>query len=316
MDQRITECGAGDGVPRDWRHVFYPEQCRRWAALGYLRSYHVYLMSSDDPQWERLGHTYDETVVKILATAAGEWKARKEEVRPVGIAAALLPSNQDRNVSPVRADYNEGGGMHWLAPLVEEKCRALGINARRFEAQMESRDSYKLEGLYKQQEQANNWLVRQTELHKVLVNFHTDSGNVSHTYAIFGSRKEQKSRLLAEIVGPLVHVALSTEKYEAFEKLGNIDYNTYVFYEAARFPAVLLELCSHAHAGDLARLYSRPHEVATAIARGIARYGGAEQGVNWQAEAERWRKAHDEKLAELSRLAERMRKINTLSAGV
>ena len=53
-------------------------------------------------------------------------------------AVAILPSNQSRNVSPIIPAYNEGGGMHYLAPLVAERCRAKGLNAQWFNAKMDS----------------------------------------------------------------------------------------------------------------------------------------------------------------------------------
>lgn len=76
MPQRVTECGGGDDTTRAWRHKTYRPLLRRWATLDYVRSYHVYMMSSDDPHWDKTGHTYDETVVGILTELAREWRQR------------------------------------------------------------------------------------------------------------------------------------------------------------------------------------------------------------------------------------------------
>lgn len=189
------------------------------------------------------------------------------------IAVAICPSNQDRNASPVRPEYNEYGGMHWLAPLIEERCQQLGINAKVFATTPESQDTAHLAGLYAQQRAADAWLTQRTERQKVLVNLHTDSGSLSHTFAIYGTQYPQ-SKTLAEAIGPLVHAALETASYQAFSQLGSTDYSTYVFAQVPKFPACLIELCSHVNAADINHLFERPQQVAEEIAKGILAYSG------------------------------------------
>lgn len=187
------------------------------------------------------------------------------------IAVAICPSNQDRNASPVRPEYNEYGGMHWLAPLIEEKCRQLGINAKVFSTTRESQDSSHLAGLYAQQRAADAWLAQQAQARKALVNLHTDSGDFSHTFAIYGTQYPQ-SKTLAEAIGPLVQSALETASYRSFSQLGSVDYSTYVFATVPKFPACLIELCSHVNASDINKLFERPQQAAEAVAKGLLAY--------------------------------------------
>lgn len=136
LPQRITETGAGDGVGAEFRHLAYPGMCRRFGALSYVLSYHVYLMSSDDEHWRRLGHFYDAQIVEILAVAAGEWRARQEEVRPVGIAAAgnyrfslgfaeyaKAHPKVGQPASPLQYDAN-GNGYQYTTAGKLEWCKA------------------------------------------------------------------------------------------------------------------------------------------------------------------------------------------------
>lgn len=191
------------------------------------------------------------------------------------VAVAIIPSNQDRNRSTVPGfgHYNEHGGMHFLAPLIEAECKALGINAQWFRLTPESQDppDRRFLGLRNGQAMANAWLRSQGG--GVRLNLHTDSGTHSHTYAIYGSAKgENESRRLAEAIGPLVHEALATERYEAFERRGGIDFNEYIFYANAEGPACLIELCSHQNERDMRALFAHPDRLAQAVARGLARY--------------------------------------------
>ena len=66
MPLRLLECGGGDGTPRRWRYDTYPGMLQSLSWMPYLKSYHVFILSSDDPQWASKGHTYDEEIVKTM----------------------------------------------------------------------------------------------------------------------------------------------------------------------------------------------------------------------------------------------------------
>lgn len=222
-----------------------------------------------------LPQTLDWRDQPIEAAMRAAYKANVEETpMPAKIAVALCPSNQDRNISPVNPAYNEAGGMAWISPLIEAACAKLGILAKWIPATLESKDAYHLAGLRTQQRAANAWLDEQDAALKILVSYHTDSGTASHTFGIYASSTGPDAAAIAGAIAQEVSRAMLTQSVEVFERRGDIDFNTYVFAQAARYPAVLIELCSHQSAKDMAMLFSQPATCAEAIARGIARWAG------------------------------------------
>ena len=208
----------------------------------------------------------------------------------MSLAVAILPSNQSRNVSPVIPAYNEGGGMHYLAPLIVERCKARGVNAAWFNARMEHEpgQTYAHQWIAEQIARANVWLRSQGG--GVMVHLHTDSGTFSHTFGIW-TTKFPESELLADTLGRRVHQALATEQYRAFHKLGSVDYSTYLFSTRAEHTPCLIELCAHTVERDIRTLFAQPQVAAEALADGLADYLGIVPAVDyktlWEAEKAR-----------------------------
>lgn len=73
MPQRITECGGADKTDAAWRYRVYPVVLPRWRMLDYVKSLHVYVMSSEDERWRE--HWYDNEIVKIIKEA---WVGKKK----------------------------------------------------------------------------------------------------------------------------------------------------------------------------------------------------------------------------------------------
>lgn len=63
---RVLECGGYPGTDRRWRYDTYPSILARYKNTSYIKSFHVFLMSSEDKHWQETGHTYDENIVSIL----------------------------------------------------------------------------------------------------------------------------------------------------------------------------------------------------------------------------------------------------------
>lgn len=228
---------------------------------------------------------WDERYI-ITEDEAAALRRPQTEANMASIAVALCPSNQDRNMSTHRPDYNEFGGMHWQAPLIAAACARLGINARVIVAKPESADPPgSLAGLREQLAAARKWLDQQPEVFKALVNLHTDSGDFSHTFGIYG-RQVAASRDLADAIGMRVHRALETADYRSFSQLGNVDYSTYLFATTTPYPACLIEECAHTVRRDIDALYERPQQVAEAFAQGIAAYAGVVPQEDWRAKYE------------------------------
>jgi hypothetical protein len=210
-----------------------------------------------------------------------------------GNAVAILPSNQSRNVSPIIPAYNEGGGMHYLAPLVVERCKAKGVNAAWFSARMEHEpgQTYVHQWIAEQIARANAWLKSQGG--GVMVHLHTDSGTYSHTFGIYTTRFAE-SRQLATTLSARVFTALATEQRRVFDRLGDMDYNTYLFAARAEHTPVLIELCTHTVERDIRVLFAQPQVAAEAIAEGLADYLGIVPAVDWQVECQRLKSENEQ----------------------
>ena len=203
------------------------------------------------------------------------------------IYIAVMPSNQDRNVSSLQpypfVGYNEGWNMHWLAiEKIVPACTAKGIIARAFWAGPESSDfpAGTLSVLKAQYANAKAWLnsMPATDV-TAMVAHHTDSGATPHTYGIFGgspiARRDKSFTLARAIADPVGTVFGHPPPQGVFDQLGTTNYNQYIFVtDSAPHPSVLIELCSHQSATDLAILYGQPVEIAEAIADGILAWAG------------------------------------------
>ena len=276
-------CTAGEaegGRPRREELVQeYPRICRSIAEEGDVEIL-VFFILGGTPEWERYGETFDDA----MAEALGQLRLEEEHKMPT-VAVAIIPSNQDRNKSPWRPEYSEYGGLHWLAPLITDACASLGLNALDFQTRPESQDTYPLENLILQQERANTWLAQQPEPTKILVNIHTDSGAASHTYGIYASSKGgENGKSLAYALASRVRSVLATEGFMVFERLGSIDYNTYVFATEAKAGriAVLIELCSHENKRDIETFAAHPRDGANAISQVICTWSGVNPIANSQ----------------------------------
>lgn len=221
------------------------------------------LNSEGKENWPR-HYIMDGEEIEGLATLV-----REQGEASMGKAVAIIPSNQQRNVSsvPGYSQYNEYGGMMHVANLLRSEYRALGLVAEVFDPGSEIFDSSGTH-LFVQRavERANVWLAEQGG--GVQVNLHTDSGKeYSHSFGIYGTaRGEDESKRLAEWLAPTVRDALGTLELRTFERLGTTDYNKYIFYQYAKAPTCLLELCSHQTKRDMEALWGRAPLLAKVMA--------------------------------------------------
>ncbi len=166
--------------------------------------------------------------------------------------------------------------MAYLSPLIVAACRQRGITAEWFPVRLETEpgQTFDHQWIYQQIDRANAWLAAQpgADDTKAMLHFHTDSGTMSHTFGIYPARQMPLSKRLAGCVAGAVRQALGTERLATFDRLGDTDYNTYVFAQQAKFTVALIELCSHQSERDMAALFGRPGDLAAAIAEGLAEY--------------------------------------------
>ncbi len=186
---------------------------------------------------------------------------------------AILPSNQSANVSPIIPAYNEAGGMAWIAPLIVERCKARGINACWFPVNPETQpgQTKQHQWITEQIARANAWL--KSVGGGVMVHLHTDSGDYSHTFGIYTTRFPN-SQELARSLGYAVQQSLATAEFRTINKLGSIDYDTYLFATLAQHTSCLIELCAHTVERDIRVLYGQPQLAAEGIVTGLAAFAG------------------------------------------
>ena len=192
-------------------------------------------------------------------------------------SVVFCPSNQAAKMSPWRREYSEYGGMHFLAPLIVEACRAQGLNAHWLAAYPDNdpKQPYQHAYIVAQINSANLWLDTQPGEpdDKCIIHLHTDSGDFSHTFGIFTSRFPNSERL-ARCYAEEVQRVLATGEVRVFERLGSIDYNGYLFATKAKYTTALAELCAHTVKQDIDNLYAHPGRVAEASAKAVLRYFG------------------------------------------
>lgn len=192
------------------------------------------------------------------------------------LAVAIIPSNQIRNVSNVPGfeAYNEHEKCHWLADRIAEECLARGVTAQAFPLPAETApgQTYDHQWIVEDVQRANVWLTQQGG--GVMVHLHTDSGLASHTFGIFAGQRWPQSQYLVDALGRAVHELLATESYRCFERLGDIDYNTYVFAVKAAHTPCLLEMLSHQNERDIRTFYAHADRLAVAIADALRVYAG------------------------------------------
>lgn len=189
--------------------------------------------------------------------------------------------------------------MHYLAPLVVERCKAKGVNAAWFSARMEHEpgQTYAHQWIAEQIARANAWLKSQGG--GVMVHLHTDSGTYSHTFGIYTTRFAESERLAWEI-GAQVHKELATGEFRWFSKLGTIDYDTYLFATRAEHTPCLIELCTHTVERDIRVLFAQPQVAAEALAAGLADYLGIASAIDWQVECQRLKSENEQLRQRLS----------------
>jgi hypothetical protein len=183
---------------------------------------------------------------------------------------AIIPSNQDRNVSPFAQfkDYNEKGGMDYLANLIGEACKPiLKDNVHIFTGPRESMDTYPLQGLKQQLESARAWFSQSNDPMKLALSIHTNSigvGNKDRICAIYGGAKYKGSYILARNVADSVAAIYHLPVQE-------LDYSGYLFY--TMFPpevsSALVEIGSHDVESSMQILYAQSKEIARAIGESI-----------------------------------------------
>jgi hypothetical protein len=139
---------------------------------------------------------------------------------------------------------------------------------------------------------------------KIGLNFHTDSGDFSHTYGIFTDRWDGRSYWLADALGKKVMSILHTDSMMALNQLGATDYDTYIFstHSKAGTIPVLMELCSHQCERDLDALWAAGSGLAAALVDGVIEWAGQTPAVDWRAEAEAYRVKAEQAAADLSQL--------------
>lgn len=77
--QRLLEVGGWPGTPHEWRLLTYPDILSRFTRRSYVKSVHVWLVRSEDPQWQP--DFYTEALTPIVANAAHEWRV----LRPLAV---------------------------------------------------------------------------------------------------------------------------------------------------------------------------------------------------------------------------------------
>jgi len=203
----------------------------------------------------------------------------------VDIALAVFPALQAYN-RYAKYGSDEWSAMAWQADRMVEQAIARGINARAFHRPSDTASA--TTQLVAQQDEGYAWLMAQPQSRKIGVNFHTDSGDFSHTFGIFAPRTGADSQRMADVLSRKVQAVLGTADRRVFSKLGTTDYDTYIFATHAKVPAVLLELCSHQHERDLDALWTAGSGLAMAMVDGVIEWA-APAVTDWRAEAERLR---------------------------
>lgn len=103
------------------------------------------------------------------------------------VAVAIVPSNQDRNIS-VYKNKSEMEGMRLLAGMVHENLERGGISSQVFEGKPESKDGLHdhLSGLILQTVDAAAWLDSLADDYlKVALHLHSDAPGTAHTVGIY-----------------------------------------------------------------------------------------------------------------------------------
>ena len=201
------------------------------------------------------------------------------------IALAVFPALQAYN-RYAKYGSDEWSAMAWQADRMVEQAIARGINARAFHRPSDTASA--TTQLVAQQDEGYAWLMAQPQSRKIGVNFHTDSGDFSHTFGIFAPRTGADSQRLADILSRKVQAVLGTADRRVFSQLGTTDYDTYIFATHAKSPACLIELCSHQHERDLDALWAAGSGLAMAMVDGVIEWA-APAVTDWRAEAERLR---------------------------
>lgn len=273
---RLTECGGADGTSRQYRRQTYPTLLSRWAKLDYVRSCHVFVMSAEDPRWERLGHTYDQSLVELFCQLAPQWSHRKEVAVNTPLWLAIIPSNQDRN--PVVGGSNEMAQVVPFARTVYDCARShTAISARLFIPAPESADRTPYEGLWAVQREAAAWLRQAPKgTLTVSLNLHSDSGLVPHVGGYFsradGDVSQRLALDLAQVLGRL---------FGCQGAVWTADYTGYIFAQAMRGVAapVLLELGSHQVPEQVRYLAENGELIAQALVTRLLNFFGLPANV-------------------------------------
>ena len=184
----------------------------------------------------------------------------------MSLAIAIIPSNQETNTSKVKPEYNEYGGMKYLANMLCHELSIRGVEAYLVPIASEKADTYPLQGLIEAVASAEKFLFASTASEKLILSLHTDSGNFSHTFGI--SDGTSLGSEMAAILAAVTSGCLGTDETEVFCQRGGIDYREYVFAKNATNPSVLLEVCSHENAQDINRLWLKSQDLARQLALG------------------------------------------------
>lgn len=184
----------------------------------------------------------------------------------MSLAIAIIPSNQETNTSKVKPEYNEYGGMKYLANMLCHELSIRGVEAFIVPIASEKLDTYPLQGLIEAMESANKFLFTSRASEKVIISLHTDSGNFSHTFGISDGTRWGSE--IAAILATITAGCLQTDEVEVFSQRGGIDYKKYVFAKNTKHPSALLEVCSHENADDIGKLWLMSQELARQLALG------------------------------------------------
>jgi hypothetical protein len=186
----------------------------------------------------------------------------------VDLAVAVFGSTQAYN-SYAGRDDTEYSAMCYFADLTADTLVKAGVNAKAFRPAAPDLSSASVAQLLLQQDAGHKWLAEQTQVTKIAINYHSDSGkNFSHTFGIF-PRRFPLAKELAILLGGVTFRTLGTNEFRVFDKLGSNDYNTYIFATHALAPAVLLELFSHETKQDLDSMWERSGLLAEEITKAL-----------------------------------------------
>lgn len=183
----------------------------------------------------------------------------------------LCPSNQDRN--PYSGfSTNEYEVLHAIA------SRAHGddtLEVTVIQAEPESRDSYRLEGLINQLDRARQYAdaLKADPADVVIVSLHSDSGTASHVFGCYDGGVLGDSYRLAETVAAPVASLFGVSARQ-------VQLSGYLFYtRRGRYNVALIECGSHQNQHDIAILLGRQDEVAAAVVKGARQWWRLPQRV-------------------------------------